>query len=396
MLDFARVRPVVFVVFQSESLANGGVESATQILEHLDRPRVVVTQRESRFNRRWLEAGCEVHVWAVEEGAGVAAPALARWSRSTRLAWFNLRMANLVRERKSAVVHCNDIAALWHAGPGARGAGAGVVFNVRDMFEDGRPYGARWRLTHHLASDIVCLSHEMRGEVLRRFPPQLRAFGRARVSVIHSALDLTRLSPASDRERSDLRARLGMSDDAFEIVNVGAFCRKKNQLELLRETVPGLLAQVPEARITFVGDFHPERDDYAKECARAAAVHGPRVQFVGFKQNTEDYYRAADLLCLASRYEGLPRCMIESLACGTPVVSFDVTSAREFLDGPATGIVVPRYDYAGLRAALVRAARDGEWRTSASINARRIAERSFHPEAAVRAYQRCYEQLERS
>src|ERR1051325_1784786 len=61
----AESRPtVLFVVTQSGSRANGGVESITQVLERLRGVRpLVVTQTETGFNRRWRDAGASVSVW---------------------------------------------------------------------------------------------------------------------------------------------------------------------------------------------------------------------------------------------------------------------------------------------------------------------------------------------
>jgi glycosyltransferase involved in cell wall biosynthesis len=57
---------------------------------------------------------------------------------------------------------------------------------------------------------------------------------------------------------------------------------------------------------------------------------------------------------LASEKEGLARCMIEAISCGTPFVSFDVASAREILEQHDCGVVVPEGDYAQLSAAIAR------------------------------------------
>jgi hypothetical protein len=105
-----------------------------------------------------------VHVWPAEEATSAAgvSHAAARTRRASAQLEYNLRVARLVRARGAKVVHCNDIAAFWYGALGARMAGARVLFNVRDIFPEGRPYGPRWRLIHHIASEIVCLSEDMR------------------------------------------------------------------------------------------------------------------------------------------------------------------------------------------------------------------------------------------
>jgi len=372
---------LLYSAFQLENLANGGLESASQILERVGRNATVLTQRETSFNERWRAAGCEVIV------CSDAGPARVRVPR------FNAKARELIRQGSIRVAHCNDIAALWHVAPAARLAGAAVIFNVRDIFDEGRAYGPKWRLVHHVANEIVCLSEEMRETVMRRFPPHIRAFPRAVVSVTPSAIDLERMRPVGAEEKAALRKQLGMSASTFEIVYVGAVCPKKNQFAFLTEAAPQLLRAVPEARVTFAGDFRPDSDAYARSCADAVThlALGDRVSFHGYVTGTQRYYQAADVTCLASRYEGLPRGMIESMACGTPVVAFDVTSAREYLEQTGAGLVASRYDFATLVRHLDRLSKDRALLTQLRTASRAVAERSFDPEKSVAAYRRRYE-----
>jgi glycosyltransferase involved in cell wall biosynthesis len=50
---------------------------------------------------------------------------------------------------------------------------------------------------------------------------------------------------------------------------------------------------------------------------------------------------AADAMVLASRSEGLANVWVEALACGTPVVTCDVGGAKEVIDRPEAGALVP-------------------------------------------------------
>jgi glycosyltransferase involved in cell wall biosynthesis len=371
---------MVYVVFQSGTLANGGVESATQILEGLRTPRIVVTQLESAATERFRAAGCDVRIWPV---TGKTPKRALHWNR---------KIFELCRQHQVRVVHCNDISAFWHAAPGARAASAKVIFNVRDIFEEGRAYGPRWRSIHHLASEIVCLSRNMEETVMQRFPPLSPRLPRAVLSFTYSAIDLRKMSPALDDEKTALRASFGFSKDDFAVAYVGAVCEKKNQLGFIEGVLPEVMSRVPSLSVNFFGDFDPERDPYARRCLDAASPWIPsgRVRFPGFVAETERVYKSHDVVALASRYEGLARCMIESLACGTPVVSFDVTSAREILEVPKTGFVSTRYDYTSMAQSIERLAVDFNLRATMQENARALALRAFDPRKSVAAYEERY------
>ncbi|MFO0613472.1 MAG: glycosyltransferase [Polyangiaceae bacterium] len=114
------------------------------------------------------------------------------------------------------------------------------------------------------------------------------------------------------------------------------------------------------------------------------------VVFHGFVKDASIVYRASDLTALSSRYEGLPRCMIESLACGVPVVSFDVTSVREFLEARDTGVAISWGDYGAMASAIVRLARSAEERARLGERARAVAEAEFDRSRAVSRYEALY------
>lgn len=376
----ARTRlPVAFVVTQSGARANGGVESITQVVERLRDVRpVVVTQSETPFNRRWRDAGARVKVWPM--------PSLGLVS----LIENNLRAFRLVRDEGCRVVHCNDIHALWQTAFGARAAGAAVVFNVRNIKPEGHAYGRRWQLARRLSARQLVLSKEMGASLSRRLG--LKSSGASRVEHIYSAVDTQTFSPASSAERAALRGRLGLDADCFAVGVVAAFEPRKGQLDFIKESLPRLLRLAPRARVYFIGDFDPERDVYARRCLEEAERAGVKssLSFVGYTEGVADWYRALDVVAVASRNEGLARCMIEAVACATPVVSFDVCSAREILEGRSCGVVVSSGEHVALAEALASLASDAEARARLGARGAAVARELFDPSEVVRAYERLY------
>lgn len=380
--EAADARPrVAFVVTQSGARANGGVESITQVVERVRNVRpLVVTQAETDFNRRWRDAGACVRVWPM------ASLGLASLLKN------NARAFRLVRAAGCRVVHCNDIHALWQTAFGARLAGAAVVFNVRNVKPEGARYGRRWQLARRLSTRQLVLSAEMAEALARRLRIGDSGAARARLGHIYSAVDAEKFSPVDGARRAALREKLGVDADCFAVGVVAAFEPRKGQLEFIRESVPRLLRLAPNARVYFVGDFDAEADAYARRCLEEARNSGVEacVSFVGYTRGVAEWYRALDAVAVPSRNEGLARCMIESIACGTPVVSFDVCSAREILQGRGCGLVVEAGNHEALAEALARLASDEDARARLGAAGARAARELFDPSEVVAAYERLY------
>jgi glycosyltransferase involved in cell wall biosynthesis len=79
-----------------------------------------------------------------------------------------------------------------------------------------------------------------------------------------------------------------------------------------------------------------------------------RVHFTGWREDVPALVAAADLLCLPSRWEGLPYAVLEAMAAGRPVVATAVDGARELVEDGATGFLCPVGSVPALGAALAR------------------------------------------
>lgn len=77
-----------------------------------------------------------------------------------------------------------------------------------------------------------------------------------------------------------------------------------------------------------------------------------RVDFVGYASDVLDYYRGATATVLTSYYEGFPNVLIESIACGTPVIAFDLPSGPKEIINDDNGLLVKYLDVAKMAAAF--------------------------------------------
>ena len=77
-----------------------------------------------------------------------------------------------------------------------------------------------------------------------------------------------------------------------------------------------------------------------------------RVEFLGWRSDTCDILRNADIFALISNWEGLPLSILEAMQCRLPVVASDVGGVSEAVINDETGILVSNDNMASVVLAL--------------------------------------------
>ncbi|MBD3322935.1 glycosyltransferase [candidate division KSB3 bacterium] len=104
-------------------------------------------------------------------------------------------------------------------------------------------------------------------------------------------------------------------------------------------------------------------------------------------------YSAADVFIIPSLQDNLPNTVMESLACGTPVIGFNVGGILDMIRPGETGWLVPPRDVAALRTAIFDALAHPEKRSEMSVNCRRVVEQEYSVDIQFRRYLQLYEEL---
>ncbi|MEU3945613.1 glycosyltransferase [Streptomyces sp. NPDC029526] len=171
------------------------------------------------------------------------------------------------------------------------------------------------------------------------------------------------VSPVPSSQPRVLAGVPGADPAAPLVVCVGRLCPQKGQ-DLLVRAWDTVLRRVPGARLVLVGDG-PDRD-------RLRVLAPESVSFAGAVADPVPWYRAADLVVLPSRWEGMALAPLEAMACGRPVVLSDVDGARESLPPSlAPHCLVPPRDPAALAAAVTALLLDPPLRASLGERGRR-------------------------
>jgi polysaccharide biosynthesis protein PelF len=165
-------------------------------------------------------------------------------------------------------------------------------------------------------------------------------------------------------------------------------------IALLKDLVPNVLA-------ILIG---PEDEDpeYAANCRQLVRQLGTEssMEFLGRVPDVLKYLSAADVLALSSISEAQPMAVLEAAATGLPIVSTDVGSCREIIEGfnadPVEGrggIVVEPCNPKALAEALAKILLDGALRLQMSDVMRRRVASYYHKNRVTRLYEALYAEL---
>jgi glycosyltransferase involved in cell wall biosynthesis len=227
---------------------------------------------------------------------------------------------------------------------------------------------------------ILTVSEASKRDILRFFdiPPE-------KVAVIYNAIDERFLGPP-DLERMDLIRQRYQLDYPF-LLYVGNIKPHKNVERLIDAFGMVRAKGLDDLRLVIIGD------ELSKYPALRQAVHRHRldkyVRFLGFQpyDTLAGFYRLARAFVFPSLYEGFGLPPLEAMACGTPVVTSNVSSLPEIAGNAA--LLVDPYDRLSIAEAILRVVSDETLRQELSERGLARA-RQFSWSQSVAAIHRIY------
>ena len=142
---------------------------------------------------------------------------------------------------------------------------------------------------------------------------------------ILNGVDVEIYNSVDSEEKKNMRKHVGLPEFGRVWISSGHLSERKDPLFLIHMWKKFFLNNFNE-QLVFIGDGD-ERARCEEESSELKNVH-----IVGRVKNVEMFLKASDYFISSSRAEGLPNAVLESLACGLPVLLSDIGPHKEILE----------------------------------------------------------------
>jgi glycosyltransferase involved in cell wall biosynthesis len=147
------------------------------------------------------------------------------------------------------------------------------------------------------------------------------------------------------------------------------------------------------ARFLLAGEPDPDNPASVGAAQLAAWAAEGTVECLGRRDDMHVVLAGADVACLPSYHEGMPKSLLEAAACGLPIVTTDVPGCRDVVRHGDNGLLVPPRRVPELADALQAVLGDPELRRRMGVRGRARAEAEFALDHVVDRFVGLYAEL---
>ena len=157
-----------------------------------------------------------------------------------------------------------------------------------------------------------------------------------------AGVDVNKFSPISPVKRAGIRvvlvARLLKDKGVREYIEAG---------KLIKGLKKNIILQL-------AGGFDPGNPSAMTESEILSAHENGFIDYLGQRDDIHVVYQNADIACLPSYREGLPKSLIEAAACGLTIVTTDVPGCRQMIFDGKNGFLVTPYSGSSIADVLIK------------------------------------------
>lgn len=252
---------------------------------------------------------------------------------------------HLIRQLDPDIIHAH----MFHANIFARllrilSPSSKLVCTAHSSNEGGRLRMAAYRATNFLSHFNSNVSQEAVEAFIEK-----GAFKPEQITAVPNGIN-TNLFIKNSEAGTDIRKNLHLPHDQLIFIAIGRLSYAKDYPNLLA-AFAAVSREIPSAQLLIVGQGELE-PDLRQQVAALGLID--KIHFLGLRRDIPALLNAADIFVLSSRYEGLPLCIGEAMACERFVVATDCGGVAEVMGD--TGILVPPQNSEALAEKMLAAA----------------------------------------
>ncbi len=223
---------------------------------------------------------------------------------------------------------------------------------------------------------------------------ELREYGfpQSKIVRIPYGVDTDLFHPATDEIKRAMREELGWPD--LPTVLFAGVMDDRKRPHLLVQAIEILRGEGHEIHAVFAGPFKdPAYEARFREIVRSCDA-ARSVSLLGFQSDMAELYRAADMLTLPSRAEGLPNAVLEAMASGVPAIVTAISGTVDLIDDGVQGRLIEP-DLHAMAQAISDYLRNPALIAAHGRAGRERIESAYSAQAVVRSHEQLFRRMMR-
>jgi len=365
--------------------AAGGQRGLIDLVTHLDHSAfepIILLQGPGKLRDAFEKLGVHIIQKRLE-------PFKNRWLPGSWLMGVGA-VRKAIREVRPDIVHSNHLYVGRYSGRAAKAMGIPSLVTLRIVHQP-EVFDRYNRLQTLAVHDRAVANSEAGRQVLSAYPDLY-----AKTQTIKNGMDLQRFRPLG--AKSDFKVKMGgkygLEAGSVVITQVASMVPQKGNEDLTRVFID-LAKKYPAIHLFLVGGAFMGTDNSRSILAMAKdAGLNHRIHLTDYVWDVAEFLNMTDISVLCSRdREGLPRSIIEAMACGNPVIGTDVGGMRELIGDGKNGYLVKAGDSLSLQRKLEALIADESLRREMGLAGLAMAQQHHDIRVMMARYQDLYREL---
>ena len=204
--------------------------------------------------------------------------------------------------------------------------------------------------------------------------------GYSNIRFILNGVDLEEIDAVEGSEKSNNKFSIGYIGQLIERKNLKTLLQAISMLDNITDKIKLIL--IGEGALCSKLEYDAENLGIKD-----------KVSFMGFRPDALNFLKTFDIFVLPSLMEGIPRCIMEAMACGVPVLASDIPGNRELVIHGKTGLLFPTGDVNNLTESIRYIINHPDEAKMMATEARTKVENEFSSKRMAAEYAKLYSEL---